>query len=248
METRLDVHSKRADKWGAVLLLDAADVFLMRRDWKDTHCNAMVSRILFLTTNCVGVIDEAFKSRIHVSLRYPKVKLKSTLEIWESTMNWIDRDNEQNELLDFANAHFEAHAATDGSTWNGRQIRNAFQTAIALGQDDRVAKIRERGSHYRTSFPRWRVVKLTSKNLETLAETARDFDKCLKSVQRLTDGELARSEDARRDDFSDLDDAAAGDRSFLSPGSVAKLEKGAGWRGKELGQERRGEVASCVGI
>lgn len=159
---------------------------------------------------------------------------------------------DRNELLDFANAHFEAHAATDGSTWNGRQIRNAFQTAIALGQDDRVAKIRERGLTTEQAFlsgkKRWRVVKLTSKNLETLAETARDFDKCLKSVQRLTDGELARSEDARRDDFSDLDDAAAGDRSFLSPGSVAKLEKGAGWRGKELGQERRGEVASCVGI
>ncbi|KAK8035089.1 AAA family ATPase y4kL [Apiospora rasikravindrae] len=236
IETRLDVHSKRADKWGAVLLLDEADVFLMKRDWKDTHRNAMVSiflrtleyyqGILFLTTNRVGVIDAAFKSRIHVSLRYPKVKLKSTLEIWKSTLNRIERDNEQqdikvefdrDELLEFAEEHFENHATTDGSTWNGRQIRNAFQTAIALGQYDRVAKIQKRGLTPEEAFlsgkKKWRVVKLTRKNLETLAETARDFDKYLKSVHRLSDGELARAEDLRDDEFSEFEEEAVGSKS-----------------------------------
>ncbi|KAK7963825.1 hypothetical protein PG988_010799 [Apiospora saccharicola] len=275
IETRLDVHSKRADKWGAVLLLDEADVFLMKRDWKDTHRNAMVSSqkhgmthwfacakivflrtleyyqgILFLTTNRVGVIDEAFKSRIHVSLRYPKVKLKSTLEIWKSTLNRIERDNERQdikvefdreELLEFAEEHFEAHATMDGSTWNGRQIRNAFQTAIALGQYDRVAKIQKRGLTPEEAFlsgkKKWRVVKLTRKNLETLAETARDFDKYLKSVHRRSDGELARAEDIRDDDFSELEDEAVGSRSFLSPGSAAKLKKGLAGGGRKASKK-----------
>ncbi|KAK7967340.1 uncharacterized protein PG986_001617 [Apiospora aurea] len=263
IETRLDVHSKPADKWGAVLLLDEADVFLMKRDWKDTHRNAMVSMgvyentaflrtleyyqgILFLTTNRVGVIDEAFKSRIHVSLRYPKFKLKSTLEIWKSTLNRIERDNEQqdikvefdrDELLEFAEEHFETHATTDGSTWNGRQIRNAFQTAIALGQYDRVAKIQKRGLTPEEAFlsgkKKWRVVKLTRKNLETLAETARDFDKYLKSVHRRSDGELARAEDLRDDDFSEFEEEPVGTKSFLSAGSAAKLKRGAAARGKK---------------
>ncbi|KAK8058634.1 hypothetical protein PG994_009082 [Apiospora phragmitis] len=277
IETRLDVHSKRAEKWGAVLLLDEADVFLMKRDWKDTHRNAMCvctitvflrtleyyQGIIFLTTNRVGVIDEAFKSRIHVSLRYPKVKLKSTLEIWKNMLNRIERDNERqdikvefdrDELLEFAEEHFEVHATTDRSTWNGRQIRNAFQTAIALGQYDRVAKIQKRGLTPEEAFlsgkKKWRVVQLTRKNLETLAETARDFDKYLKSVHRRSDGELARAEDLRDDEFSDFEEEAVGrkrpsggrgrreeeavgSKSFLSAGSAAKLKKGPAARGKK---------------
>ena len=43
--------------------------------------------ILFLTTNRLGGIDEAFKSRIHISLRYPSVDLVSTKQMWTNIMN-----------------------------------------------------------------------------------------------------------------------------------------------------------------
>jgi ATP-dependent Lon protease len=33
VEQRLLEHTRRADKWGCVLLLDEADVFLVQRDW-----------------------------------------------------------------------------------------------------------------------------------------------------------------------------------------------------------------------
>ena len=43
VEMRLLGHTRRADKWGCVLLLDEADVFLMQRDWSNTKRNALVS-------------------------------------------------------------------------------------------------------------------------------------------------------------------------------------------------------------
>jgi hypothetical protein len=57
-----------AHAWGAILLLDEADVFLERRGAHDIHRNALVSvflrqleyfeGILFLTTNRVETFDE----------------------------------------------------------------------------------------------------------------------------------------------------------------------------------------------
>ena len=68
-----------AHSWGAVLLLDEADVFLEARTAQDIHRNALVSiflrlleyfqGILFLTTNRVSTFDDAFQSRIHIALR-----------------------------------------------------------------------------------------------------------------------------------------------------------------------------------
>lgn len=62
-----------AHAWGAVLLLDEADVFLEKRSIHDIHRNALVSiflrlleyfqGILFLTTNRVETFDDAFQSR-----------------------------------------------------------------------------------------------------------------------------------------------------------------------------------------
>ena len=43
VEAQLTEHTTRADKWGCVLLLDEADVFLMQRTWKETERNALVS-------------------------------------------------------------------------------------------------------------------------------------------------------------------------------------------------------------
>jgi hypothetical protein len=74
------------------------------------------SGILFLTTNRVGVIDEAFKSRIHVSLRYPSLGLSSTKTIWENLLNRIERSNEsrvvkvvfdKSDLLAYAESHYQ---------------------------------------------------------------------------------------------------------------------------------------------
>lgn len=43
VERNLVIHTTRAHKWDCLLLLDEADVFVSRRDWRDTERNALVS-------------------------------------------------------------------------------------------------------------------------------------------------------------------------------------------------------------
>lgn len=45
--------------------------------------------VLFLTTNRVGTVDEAFRSRIHLSLYYPALRNKQALEIFKLNIRRI---------------------------------------------------------------------------------------------------------------------------------------------------------------
>lgn len=173
------------------------------------------SGILFLTTNRIGVIDEAFKSRIHISLRYPSLDLASTRQIWENLLNRICRDNEtqtvkvkfdKNELLAFAEAHFKEHEK-EKRTWNGRQIRNAFQTAIALGRTDRIKMLKRRGLTEEKAEKKGKKGKehylwihLTEANFKKIAQTAKDFEDFM-VVVRGSDATTAKNESVRNDDY-----------------------------------------------
>jgi hypothetical protein len=107
------------------------------------------SGILFLTTNRVGVIDEAFKSRIHVTLLYPELTEYQTHLIWSMNLDRlrkIDRERaerthdpemviDEKAIMDYQKRHYQECRKMNRS-WNGRQIRNAFQTASALALFD----------------------------------------------------------------------------------------------------------------
>ncbi|KAL3481693.1 hypothetical protein BJX99DRAFT_218133 [Aspergillus californicus] len=250
IERSLTKHFSLANKWGCVLLLDEADVFLMKRDWRDINRNALVSvflrvleyysGILFLTTNRIGVIDEAFKSRMHICLRYPSISLESTRSIWDKLMNRITADNKtrdvqvafaRSELLQFAEKHYKQHAES-GTTWNGRQIRNAFQTAIALGQHDRTMKLRDKGlteeEAEKKGDPRYMTVKLTRKNFQKIAKTARDFEDYMVSVRG---SDIAAAQDeSLRDDTFDPDNQGRAQKKYsglLSVPDSGRLRSGA---------------------
>ncbi|RSL48873.1 hypothetical protein CEP54_012700 [Fusarium duplospermum] len=224
VERSLIEHSERAQRWGCILLLDEADVFLSRRDWRDTNHNALVSvflrqleyysGILILTTNRVGVLDEAFKSRIHVSLAYPTIELEATLNIWDGILKRIDRDNktatvkikfDREALLSFAENHYKSHSRSK-TAWNGRQIRNAFQLAIALGHHDRDNKLKKAGltagEAAKSGHKKWMVVRLTVDNFRNIAKTARDFEDYLHAT-RGHDSTIAKHMALRHDESPD---------------------------------------------
>jgi hypothetical protein len=131
--------------WRAVLLIDEADVFLERRSLHDMKRNAMVSvflrvleyysGILFLTTNRVATFDDAFKSRIHVPLRYTSLSTASRRSIWrnfcEKVPGGADIDEEGLDRL----AQHEL---------NGRQIKNVGNTAESLAAFEGVKLDMER--------------------------------------------------------------------------------------------------------
>jgi AAA+ superfamily predicted ATPase len=78
VEKNLKKHFTLANKWNCIMLLDEADAFLAKRKQYDLQRNSIVAvflrmldyfqGILFLTTNRMVEFDEAFKSRIHISL------------------------------------------------------------------------------------------------------------------------------------------------------------------------------------
>ncbi|KAH9870865.1 hypothetical protein J1614_006437 [Plenodomus biglobosus] len=93
LETDLNRIMDITHSWGAILLLDEADVFLEARQPQDVMRNSLVSvflrlteyyqGILFLTTNRVETFDEAFQSRIHMGIRYENLSAKARREIWK---------------------------------------------------------------------------------------------------------------------------------------------------------------------
>lgn len=126
-------------------------MFLASRDRHDLERNSLVAvflrvleyyrGILFLTTNRVGTFDEAFRSRIHMWLFYPALTKNQTIAIWEMNLRRLQERRRGEiianweELRRFAEDHFDRNCGFD-TCWNGRQIRNAYQTAVALAEYD----------------------------------------------------------------------------------------------------------------
>ncbi|EHK97480.1 putative ATPase family AAA domain-containing protein 3B [Glarea lozoyensis 74030] len=216
VERNLDLCFQMAHRWGCVLLLDEADVFLAKRSKTDLRRNALVSvflrvleyyaGILFLTTNRVGTFDEAFKSRIHMSLWYPRLSEKSTKKVWQ--MN-LDRTVEKKEelglkvderkILSFADDHWKTSNEEDSGFWNGRQIRNgmttAFQTAIALAQ----WQLKEFKGESKE-------VVLNDKHFIKVSKASRDFDKYLnRTLGGSTEADRALDVGERADNWDDDD-------------------------------------------
>jgi hypothetical protein len=91
-------------------------------------------------------LDDAFKSRIHVSLSYPALTKQQTIKIWQKNLNRLRKIEDaraqitgkprltisDDEIVAYAREHYKEHEDSNYGLWNGRQIRNAFQTAAAL--------------------------------------------------------------------------------------------------------------------
>jgi hypothetical protein len=91
MEQALKDALTRAQRWGAVMLIDEADVYIKRRDDNITM-NAVVgvflrvleyfNGLLFLTTNRIDDIDEAIVSRCIALIRYHAPDGPARARIW----------------------------------------------------------------------------------------------------------------------------------------------------------------------
>ncbi|KAM7215568.1 hypothetical protein V8F06_009035 [Rhypophila decipiens] len=201
VETRLQEAVQLAQLWNCVLLLDEADVFLAQRSEHDIQRNALVSvflrlleyyqGILFLTSNRVGVFDEAFKSRIHMALYYPPLDWDQTDRIWVTHLTKLRSSGlfefDHNEIIRYAKIHFNSQTEPGshfGPVWNGRQIRNGFQSAVAL------AAYNHRGTDK---------IRLTTDEFEKVSKVSNQFNDYLWSIQGRTDSEKASTWGVRDD-------------------------------------------------
>lgn len=141
LENRLLKNFDLAQTWGAILLIDEADVFLAQRSHKDIHRNAFVSvflrnldwysGILLLTTNRHEEFDEAFQSRIHIQIPYVTADVGIRTAIWKNLLEGQDN----------ATSNLDAHAlGRIGKRYelNGRDIRNLLVLSLMLSKSDNI--------------------------------------------------------------------------------------------------------------
>lgn len=93
VEANLSAILRRAARWGAILLLDEADVYIRQRD-NDLQHNAIVaeflrtleyfSGLLFMTTNRTDDIDDAIVSRCIAIIKYEMPSREDTVRLWET--------------------------------------------------------------------------------------------------------------------------------------------------------------------
>jgi SpoVK/Ycf46/Vps4 family AAA+-type ATPase len=147
VESNLSYFLELGQRYGALVLLDEADIYLERRRSSDIRRNGLVSvflraleyyrGVLFLTTNRVQSFDSAFLSRIHVALHYKSLGHEDRERIWSYNFDRLSRDSNglihvSTSARDFVWNSQEVRSLK----WNGREIRNAMQTALALAENE----------------------------------------------------------------------------------------------------------------
>lgn len=164
------------------------------------------SGILFLTTNRSGALDEAVKSRVHLSLLYPHLGYKETMSLFKMNIDrlaQIERETgritgqremtiEENGIMDFAHSHFHKFEAMEDSRWNGRQIRNAFQIAASLA----------RYQHHQQPH---RGLYIGAEHFEKVEVATLDYDNFRNNTARKTESEIALSKGDRGPDLPPSD-------------------------------------------
>ncbi|KAK9786666.1 putative P-loop containing nucleoside triphosphate hydrolase protein [Seiridium cardinale] len=173
VEKNLEYFLQLGERFGAMVLLDEADVYLESRRAKDIARNGLVSiflraleyyrGVLFLTTNRVQTFDAAFTSRIHVALHYKPLTDADREKVWLNSFERLERDSGGKVHISVASREY-AYDSDDVQSlrWNGREIRNALQTAVALAETEALDNGLEK-------------VTVTDKHLRAVAKMSRGF-------------------------------------------------------------------------
>ncbi|KAL1630633.1 hypothetical protein SLS54_000504 [Diplodia seriata] len=235
VEKALETNFALASKWDCILLLDEADVFLAQRTKEDFKRNGLVAAflrvmeyyagILFLTTNRVGDFDEAFTSRIHISLYYPELNEEKTVEVFTINMDMIQKrfnDSGRTIKIDrvaiggFATGHF---AKYDYARWNGRQIRNACQTALAL------AEFEAQGSSHTAILKPDAVVELEKRHFEIVRDAYLEFTKYMDDIYGTNPRRRAKEAHLRAMRLAETGGVSGGSMSVDSKAAFARASQ-----------------------
>jgi len=139
MEKALKDTLIRAQRWGAVMLIDEADVYIRRRN-DDLSSNAVVgvflrvleyfNGLLFLTTNRIDDIDEAIISRCIALIRYYPPQRADRVKIWQVMTEQFGLAVAPELIEELADAFPDA---------TGREIKGLTKLAAKFCQQKRVA-------------------------------------------------------------------------------------------------------------
>lgn len=116
--------------WGAVLLLDEAEVFLQERQPLNTAHNVLVSiflnkleyfqGVLILASNFARSFDAAALSRIHIAIKFDDLKISARKALWRL---FIDKARASPDFK-IADITEEDYRKLSGYELNGREVCN----------------------------------------------------------------------------------------------------------------------------
>ncbi|MCJ1454012.1 hypothetical protein MMC28_004362 [Mycoblastus sanguinarius] len=114
------------------------------------------------------------------------------MKIWRMNLqrlidNRKQLDVDRKAIEEYARQHYTDLSKANRATWNGRQIKNAFQTAIALAEFDAKTKKQVKPV-------------LATEHFEVVAKASEGFDEYLSRIHG-TDADRARREGQRDDDI-----------------------------------------------
>lgn len=135
LETELSTVLARATRWGAILLIDEADVYIRARG-DDINQNAIVGVFLrlleyyrgtlFMNTNREALVDDAIVSRLTAHLRYDYPPFEDRVTLWAQYLELYKGAVDNNTLRALAEEYKQI---------SGRSIRNACRLARALADE-----------------------------------------------------------------------------------------------------------------
>jgi AAA+ superfamily predicted ATPase len=136
IEEKLQATLKRAERWGSILLIDEADVYIRDRGNDIVH-NAIVgvflrlieyyNGILFLTSNRGDIIDDAIISRATAWIRYSIPDDKLLRQIWQVLSAQFKVDLNDVDILNLV---------SELPNISGRTVKNLLKLVKALEAGD----------------------------------------------------------------------------------------------------------------
>ena len=136
--SNLAVYLKLAQLWGAIFVIEDADVIFERRSTRDMIRNAIVticlrtienySGVLLLTTTRIGTIDESFQARVQLAVEYRDPNRDDRRQIWNNVLDEASQSLHMN-----TDALREHLSELSKPRMNGKQIQSSLKLAIRAG-------------------------------------------------------------------------------------------------------------------
>lgn len=181
--------------------------------------------VLFLTTNRVGALDEAIKSRITWISYYPPLNLDQTKAIWKTNIKRVDKTLpnlkvHEKSIMKFAK-HQYMESTREGmpksAIWNGRKIQNAFKVATALAYWESCSN-EERGQTELLDNSSRDAI-LTANHFHEYARDTRAFDAYVREAMGFDESARAFNSMERNDDWDEEEHDLEQEPTLLSPTS-----------------------------
>lgn len=142
LEENLNKILIRANRWGAILLIDEADAYIYQRG-NDIHQNCVVGTflrlleyyngVMFLTSNRPDIIDDAIMSRVTLHIKYTKPTPDEFAQLWDvlgTSMNLIIPKELPKQLLQ----RYEMMSGRDVRN-TLKNIKKCYPTATKVSMD-----------------------------------------------------------------------------------------------------------------